>query len=49
MDQIRLDSKLSLILTFGQRMKAAREMCGYSQIQAAKLLGYKNSPKLSDY
>lgn len=36
-----------LVTTFGRRMKESRELCGYSQIRAAKLLGYQNSSKLS--
>ncbi|WP_155920598.1 helix-turn-helix domain-containing protein [Methylobacter luteus] len=36
-----------IVKTLGERMKAARELCGYSQIQAASLLGYANSSKLA--
>jgi transcriptional regulator with XRE-family HTH domain len=36
-----------VVQTLGERMKAARELCGFSQIQAAKLLGYANSSKLA--
>ncbi|WP_333879273.1 helix-turn-helix domain-containing protein [Methylobacter sp.] len=36
-----------LVKTFGMRMRAARELCGLSQIEAAKRLGYANSTKLT--
>jgi transcriptional regulator with XRE-family HTH domain len=36
-----------LVVKFGARMKEARELCGYSQVRAAKLLGYQNSSKLN--
>lgn len=36
-----------IVQTFGQRMRTARELCGYSGIEAAKLLGYENSSKLN--
>ncbi|MBF6649521.1 helix-turn-helix domain-containing protein [Methylobacter sp. BlB1] len=36
-----------IVKTLGERMKAARELCGFSQIQAASLLGYANSSKLA--
>lgn len=36
-----------MIRTIGNRLKEARQLCGYSQIKAAKLLGYQNSSKLA--
>lgn len=36
-----------VVKTFGQRMREARDLCGFSQIKAAKLLGYANSSKLA--
>jgi transcriptional regulator with XRE-family HTH domain len=36
-----------IVKTFGARMVQARELCGYSQKKAAKLLGYGNSSKLA--
>lgn len=36
-----------LVKTIGAKMREARELCGYSQTKAAKLLGYKNSSKLA--
>jgi transcriptional regulator with XRE-family HTH domain len=36
-----------VIKTLGERMKTARELCGLSQLKAAKLLGYTNSSKLA--
>jgi transcriptional regulator with XRE-family HTH domain len=36
-----------IVKTFGGRMVRAREICGYSQKKAAKLLGYGNSSKLA--
>jgi transcriptional regulator with XRE-family HTH domain len=36
-----------IVKTFGARMVEARELCGYSQKKAAKLLGYRNSSKLA--
>jgi transcriptional regulator with XRE-family HTH domain len=36
-----------IVKTFGERMLQARELCGYSQKKAAKLLGYSNSSKLA--
>lgn len=39
--------QIKVVKVFGQRMKEARELCGYSQIKAAKLLGYSNSSKLA--
>jgi transcriptional regulator with XRE-family HTH domain len=36
-----------IVKTFGARMVKARELCGYSQKKAAKLLGYRNSSKLA--
>ncbi|QSB02665.1 hypothetical protein JWZ98_06935 [Methylomonas sp. EFPC1] len=39
--------KSEIVKTFGQRMTMAREMCGLSGLQAAELLGYQNSSKLS--
>jgi transcriptional regulator with XRE-family HTH domain len=36
-----------VVKTLGERMKAARELCGFSQQQAASLLGYANSSKLA--
>jgi transcriptional regulator with XRE-family HTH domain len=42
----RIDQS-QVVKTFGQRMTQARELCGYSQLKAAKLLGYSNSSKLA--
>lgn len=39
--------QIQVVRTFGGRMREARELCGYSQIKAAKLLGYQNSSKLA--
>lgn len=39
--------KAQIVQTFGQRMKFARELCGYNQLIAAKLLGYSNSATLN--
>lgn len=36
-----------LVKIFGVKMRAARELCGLSQIVAAKRLGYSNSSKLN--
>lgn len=36
-----------IIQTVGERFKAARELCGLSQSDAARLLGYANPSKLS--
>lgn len=36
-----------VVKTFGLRMKEAREIANFSQIEAAKLLGYSNSSKLA--
>jgi transcriptional regulator with XRE-family HTH domain len=36
-----------VVKTIGERLRAARELCGYSQQKAAKLLGYSNSSKLA--
>ncbi|EIC30574.1 hypothetical protein Metal_2888 [Methylomicrobium album BG8] len=36
-----------VVKTLGERMKVARELCGFSQLKAAKLLGYANSSKLA--
>jgi len=36
-----------VVKTLGERMKAARELCGFSQLKAAHLLGYANSSKLA--
>jgi len=36
-----------LVKTFGVRMRTARELCGLSQIVAAKRFGYSNSSKLN--
>lgn len=36
-----------IVQTFGQRMKFARELCGYNQLVASNLLGYANSSKLN--
>jgi transcriptional regulator with XRE-family HTH domain len=41
------DVQAQLVKTFGERMSQARELCGYSQLKAAKLLGYSNSSKLA--
>ena len=47
MGKVLKKPKSELVTTFGQRMKAARELCGYSQLKAARLLGYVNSSKLN--
>lgn len=39
--------QLKIVKVFGVRMREARDLCGYTQIKAAKLLGYKNSSKLA--
>jgi len=36
-----------LVRAVGSRMKAARELCNLSQVEAARRLGYRNSSKLS--
>ncbi|MGZ8220025.1 MAG: helix-turn-helix domain-containing protein [Methylobacter sp.] len=36
-----------VVKTFGQRMKEARELCNFSQKEAASLFGYSNSSKLA--
>jgi transcriptional regulator with XRE-family HTH domain len=36
-----------LIKTIGQRLREARELCGYTQVKAAMLMGYQNSSKLA--
>jgi len=43
----RRHEKLQLVRTIGARMKAARELCNMSQLEAARLLGYANSSKLA--
>jgi transcriptional regulator with XRE-family HTH domain len=43
----RRAEQIQVVKTFGSRMKEAREICGYSQKKAAKLLGYGNSSKLA--
>lgn len=37
----------ALVKTIGERMKAARELCNMSQLEAALSLGYSNSSKLN--
>ncbi|MDX8127994.1 hypothetical protein QLH52_11930 [Methylomonas sp. OY6] len=44
---IDTEEKQKIVKTFGQRMTIAREMCGLSGLEAAELLGYANSSKLS--
>lgn len=39
--------KAALVRIVGERMRQARELCNLSQSVAAKLLGYRNSSKLS--
>jgi transcriptional regulator with XRE-family HTH domain len=39
--------QIEAVKAFGARMKEARDICGYSQIKAAELLGYENSSKLA--
>ncbi|WKJ91351.1 hypothetical protein QZJ86_04270 [Methylomonas montana] len=46
-DRFQFQEKADIVKTFGQRMTMAREMCGLSGLQAAELLGYMNSSKLS--
>jgi transcriptional regulator with XRE-family HTH domain len=38
---------VTLLKIIGARMRDSRELAGYSQIKAAKLLGYKNSSRLN--
>lgn len=38
--------KVALSQNFGRRMAEARELCGMSQVEAASLLGFKNSSGL---
>ena len=38
---------IALIITIGKRMTEAREMCGLSQSEAARRIGFANSTKLS--
>jgi transcriptional regulator with XRE-family HTH domain len=42
----RIDQAI-VVKTIGERLRVARELCGYSQQKAAKLLGYSNSSKLA--
>jgi transcriptional regulator with XRE-family HTH domain len=42
----RIDQAI-VVKTIGERLREARELCGYSQQKAAKLLGYSNSSKLA--
>lgn len=44
---LTLDQKLKIFKIFGERMMLARELCGLTQIEAAKKLGYMNSSKLA--
>jgi transcriptional regulator with XRE-family HTH domain len=37
----------ALVVMFGARMRKARELNGFSQLRAARLLGYQNSSKLN--
>lgn len=39
--------QVELVRSIGERLREAREMQGYSQLKAAKMLGYENSTKLS--
>lgn len=43
----RRHQNAQLVRTIGDRMRQARELCNMSQTEAAKLLGYQNSSKLS--
>lgn len=47
MDRTPKKSRPQLVVTFGQRMKAARELNGWTQLKAARLIGYVNSSKLN--
>ena len=40
-------AQADLAKTIGARMRTARELCGLSQIEAARLLGYSNPSRLS--
>lgn len=37
----------AIVRTIGERMRQARELCGLSQVEAARRLGYEKSSKLS--
>jgi transcriptional regulator with XRE-family HTH domain len=45
--QSKTAKQAEIVKTFGARMVQARELCGFSQKKAAKLLGYGNSSKLA--
>ncbi len=39
--------QIQVVKVFGERVREARELCGFSQVKAAELLGYQNSSKLA--
>jgi transcriptional regulator with XRE-family HTH domain len=39
--------QIQVVKIFGERVREARELCGFSQVKAAELLGYQNSSKLA--
>ncbi|QFY42980.1 helix-turn-helix transcriptional regulator [Candidatus Methylospira mobilis] len=41
------EERRELVRTFGERMRAARELCNLTQSEAARRLGYGNSSKLA--
>lgn len=45
--KFRRSEYVQVVKTLGERMRAAREICGFSQQKAAHLLGYANSSKLA--
>ncbi|MFK5950339.1 MAG: hypothetical protein QM500_16395 [Methylococcales bacterium] len=45
--ELRKKEQLELVKVIGVRMVEARKLCGLTQINAAKLLGYSNSSKLA--
>lgn len=45
--QQEVSERAALVRIVGERMRQARELCNLSQSAAAKLLGYRNSSKLS--
>ena len=40
-------ARADTVKTIGERLKLARELCAYSQVEAARRLGYKNPSRLS--
>lgn len=46
-DRFQFQEKADIVKVFGSRMKLAREMCGLTGLEAAEMLGYANSSKLS--